>query len=542
MRHLLTLAACCFSATWSATLPADEIPADEVAAADTVVTVDDIATVAARIDELIAERWEADHIIPADDANDAEFLRRAYLDIVGTIPSVSEAREFLEDANPDKRRLLVERLLNDPRYVVHFTNVWKHVLIPEVEADFNFIYFAPLFESWLRVQLIENRPYNEMVYEILTTALDGQSLYGNGTGSVTPAAYFQAKETKPENLAAATSRMFLGTRIECAQCHNHPFDSWTREDFWSYAAFFANLQRDDGTGGFLASVREFLGQRKLQIPDTEQFVGPRFLGDAEPAEIENGSPRTVLAKWMTSDDNTLFAETVVNRIWAHFLGTGIVDPVDDFTEINPASHPELLSYMAEQFVAHDYDLKFLMQVITSTRAYRLSSQITDSSQTYAQRFAVMPLRGLSKDQLLSSVGEAIGRFTAFDISNPYVLFGDATPETEFREMFGEQDENATHRQTSILQSLLMMNGQLTADATSLQNGQTLASITSYPDFDTADRVEAVFLAALTRLPTDEEREQFVAYVESGGVSESQDAALSDVFWVLLNSAEFRFNH
>lgn len=556
MRHWLVLAVCSFSITWGAFVVSDdaatvdstapeavvvEEATAEVAPAETTPEAEELAAIVARVDALIAERWEADHIVPAGESGDAEFLRRTYLDIVGTIPSVSEAREFLNDQNPDKRRLLVERLLNDPRYVVHFTNVWKHVLIPEVEADFNFIYFAPMFESWLRVQLIENRPYNEMVYEILTTSLDGQSLYVDVNSAVNPAAYFQAKETKPENLAAATARMFLGTRIECAQCHNHPFDSWTREDFWSYAAFFANLQREAGQPGFVAAISEFFGSRKLQIPDTDQYVGPRFLGDDEPATVE-GSPRTVLANWMTSDDNKLFAQTLVNRMWAHFLGTGIVDPVDDFTEVNPASHPELLDYLAGQFVAHDYDLKFLMQVITSTRAYRLSSEITDTSQTYARRYAVMPLRGLTKDQLLASFGEAVGRFTPFDISNPYIVFNDATPEGDFREMFGEQDENATHRQTSILQSLLMMNGQLTADATNLQNGQTLASIINYPDFNTGDRVEAVFLAALTRLPSEEEREQFIAYVESGGVEGSQDSALSDVFWVLLNSAEFRFNH
>lgn len=533
MRHLLQLAVCGVMCLAGQMVRADDLAAE----------VADPSTVAARIDELIADRWEADHIIPAVEADDAEFLRRAYLDIIGTIPSVTEAREFLEDTNPDKRRVLIEQLLSDPRYVVNFTQVWKHVLIPEVEADFNFVYFAPIFESWLRVQLLENRPYDEMVYEILTTSLDGQSLYGYGAESVTPAAFYQTKEVKPENLAAATSRMFLGTRIECAQCHDHPFDSWTQEDFWSYAAFFANLQREGGAdNGIFAAIREFLGNRKLQIPGTEEFVGPRFLGATEPAEVESGSPRVVLADWMASDENTLFAEVAVNRMWAHFFGTGLVDPVDDFGEANPPSHPELLDYLAQEFVAHDYDLKFLMRAIMSTRAYQLSSRITDPSQTYARRYAVMPLRGLTKDQLLASLGEAVGRFKAFDFSNPYVVFGDTTPESEFNEMFGEQDENSTNRQTSILQSLLMMNGQLTADATSLQNSQTLSSIIHFPGFDTEDRVEAVFLAALTRLPTEEERAQFVGYVETGGVSGSQDAALSDVFWVLLNSAEFRFNH
>ncbi len=534
MRHMLTLAVWCASLLSVATLIADDAASPE---ADSQV---DVATIAARVDELIAARWEADHIIPADDADDAEFLRRVYLDIAGTIPSVAEAREFLDDNDPNKRRLLVERLLADPRYVVHFTGVWKHVLIPEVESDFNVIYFAPVFENWLRVQLLENEPYDNMVRDILTTSLDGQNIYG--TDALTPAAFFQSKETKPENLAAATARMFLGTRIECAQCHDHPFDSWTRDDFWSFAAFFANLQRDQGPNDFFAAIREFLGQRKLQIPDTDHYVGPRFLGDDEPANIDGRSPRTVLAEWMTSQENTLFAEMAVNRMWAHFFGSGIVDPMDDFSEINPPSHPELLSYLAQEFAAHDFDLKFLMQVITSTRAYQLSSEISDPSQMYARRFAVMPLRGLTKDQLLASVGEAIGRFTAFDISNPYVFFGDTTPETEFREMFGDQDENSTHRQTSILQSLLMMNGQLTANATSLENSQTLASIIHYPDFETSDRIDAIFLASLTRLPTENEREEFVAYVDAGGVSGSSDQALSDVFWVLLNSTEFRFNH
>jgi hypothetical protein len=510
------------------------------AAADAEQRWSEELRVAAMIDAALAQQWEADHITPAPLADDGEFLRRASLDLVGRIPSVMQAREFLSEASADNRREYIERLLEDPRCALHFTNVWRKVLIPEAGSDANLRYLIPSFDAWLRTKLLDNTSYRTIVREILDVDVSAANPYQYTV--TTPVAFYTTKEIKPENLAAATSRMFLGVRLECAQCHNHPFDHWTRNDFWGYAAFYASLERQQpGPGSFLASIREFLGQRKVRIPDTEDYVEPTFLGGEALPRSSAVRPRQAVSDWITSDANPYFARMAVNRMWAHFFGIGIVDPVDDFSDQNRPSHPELLDALAGEFRAHDYDLHFLMRSIAFSNAYQLTSRETDPSQSYPQRFARMSLKGLTAEQVYDSLAEATGRFEPFTIQNPYV-FNQQPQRTRFDELFGDESALAVDRPTTILQSLALMNGEFVAQATHVDGSQTLAGILDFPGFSTGDRVDAIFLAALTRTPTEAERERFVAYVENGGPRNDSRAALSDVFWVLMNSTEFLYNH
>jgi hypothetical protein len=516
----------------------------------------DAQALAERIDRHVAARWDADGVRPAPLADDAEFLRRAYLDLAGRIPSVAEARDFLDDKSPDKRRRLVERLLDSSRYVTHFTDVWRALMLPESDANIQSRFLAPGFESWVRKQLAKNAPYDEMVRELLTTPVGPQSFQGiraAGGADSNAAAFYIAKELKPENVAAATSRLFLGVRLECAQCHNHPFASWKREQFWGYAAFFAGLQRQ-GAGDFAVPGRELTDRRELTIPGTEKVVQARFLDGAEPRWKARASARETLADWMTSADNPYFARAAVNRLWGYFFGTGLVDPVDDMvgSERVP-SHPELLDDLAREFAAHHFDLKFLIRAITTSKTYQLTSARTHPSQDEPQLFARMAVKGLTAEQLFDSLGQATGYQEPRNNLPPgVVVFGNASARQEFLTKFNNRSDKVTEVQTSILQALALMNGKLVADATSLERSETLAAVADAPFLDTRGRIETLYLATLGREPRPKELARLVSYVESGGSDgpgataadrdKNSKQALADVFWALLNSGEFILNH
>lgn len=511
----------------------------------------DAIALAAAIDRQVSAGWDANQIQPAPPASDAEFVRRVYLDLAGRIPAVAEVRAFLDDKRPDKRQRLIEQLLEGPRYVTHFTNVWRALLLPETGNNLQASFLAPGFESWLRAKLQQNTPYDAMVRELLTVSMQGRGRnpFGQPTDAPSPIAFYLAKEVKPENLAAAASRLFLGVKIECAQCHNHPFAEWKRDQFWSFAAFFAGLSRQ-GNGDFVVAGREMMvDRRELTIPGTERVVQAAFLDGTAPKWKYNTSARATLADWMTAKDNPYFARAAVNRLWGYFFGTGIIDPVDEMVGgEHAASHPELLDELARQFAAHDFDLKFLIRAITTSRAYQLSSLATHKSQDDPRQFARMPLRGLSAEQLFDSIAQATG-YRAATNGNPR-FFGNPGVRGRFLTQFANASDKATEVQTSILQALSMMNGQVTAAATDLERSETLAALLDAPFMDTAERIETLYLAVLSRQPTPRELERTIKYVEGGGSADDTSAdmeknynrALADVFWVLLNSGEFFLNH
>jgi hypothetical protein len=515
----------------------------------------DVAALAAKIDQSLSAGWTAAQVQPAPPATDAEFVRRIYLDLAGRIPSVTEVRQFLDDRRPDKRARLVEQLLEGPRYVSHFTNVWRALLLPETTANQQARFLAPGFEAWLREKLQQNTPYDVLVRELLTAPMNGGgNPFGPQGGRPSPVGFYLAKDVKPENLAAAASRLFLGVKIECAQCHNHPFAEWKRDQFWSFAAFFAGLQRQ-GRGDFVAAGSETPDRRELTIPGTERVVQAAFLDGKKPEWKSGISARATLADWMIAKDNPYFARAAVNRLWGYFFGTGIIDPVDEMVggEHSP-SHPELLDELARQFAAHDFDLKFLLRAITASQAYQLSSLATHESQDEPTQFARMPLRGLTAEQLFDSIAQATGYREGGNRNNnnPFIVGGRGA-RGRFLTLFANQSDRPTEMQTSILQALSLMNGPITAAATNLQNSETLAALLDAPFMDTTERVETLYLATLSRKPTPKELSRMVKYIEVGdsaddtSVSEADkqkhyNEALADVFWVLLNSGEFFLNH
>jgi hypothetical protein len=513
---------------------------------------DDIATL---IDRHLAADWAARGITPAALADDGEWVRRVYLDLIGRAPRASETREFLDDPSPtaEKRKALVEKLLSLPAHAQHFAAVTRAAWLPQTLTNFQFVNAGVQFENWLRVRFRENTPADEVVRRLLTIPFtvnnqNPQFRFVQGTAadpdSQTLVGFYQANEARAENLGSAVSRLFVGVKLECAQCHDHPFAPYTREQFWEFAAFFAELNQPTAPlPGFVGPVQPTVESNRLRIPNTEKTVVARFFDGSDPNWGENRSPREHLARWLTRPENPYFAPNLANRMWAHFFGIGLIDPVDEPGDNNPPSHPELLEALGKAFAAAQFDNRVLIRGITRSQAYQLTSKLTHPTQTDSRRFARMNLKGLTPAQLFDSLVAATGhREPTFMRTNQFNLNPQPNnPRSQFFARFFAT-EKPTEASTTILQALMLMNGQFITDQTSLEKSEVLAAIVDVPGWDTKQRVAALFLTALARSPSPEELDRFASYVDRGGASGNAKKALADVFWVLLNSPEFLFNH
>lgn len=501
----------------------------------------DPQSLADRIDRRLAARWGAVGVEPAPAADDAEFLRRAYLDLTGRIPHPADARAFLADPDPDKRAKLIDDLLDSPRSAAHFAAVWRAALVPETAATAEARFFQPGFEAWLRQRFRANAPYDRLVRELLTAPISADPKAPEPVLrrpiDPNPLAFFAVKEARPENLAAAASRVFLGLQLECAQCHDHPFAAWSRDQFWGQAAFFAGLERH-GTGLF-APVSEAAGRREIKVTATGRTVSAVFLDGMPPDWVSGKSPRVVFADWVTAKDNPFFARAAANRVWGQLFGVGIVDPVDDFHDENKPSHPELLDELAKGFADAGFDLRFLIGSICRTQAYQRTSRQTHPGQADPRLYARMPVRGLTGEQFFDSLALATG-YREPTADRAGFDRGRNSPRDRFLTQFALQGKPA-EPETSVPQALALMNGAFVHDATTLGTSPTLVAVRETPGMDTAERIDTLFLATLSRRPTAKERDRLVAFVEGGGTGRRADR-LADMFWVLLNTAEFRLNH
>ncbi|HEV8058283.1 MAG TPA: DUF1549 and DUF1553 domain-containing protein [Gemmataceae bacterium] len=516
-----------------------------------ILNLADAQKLARRIDQLILARATSEGVPVGERSDDAEFLRRVSLDLSGRIPRTLEARDFLTDTKPQKRQLLIDRLLDSPMYVKHWTNVWRAALLPQANVP-EAQQFLPGFDRWLRDRLRENTPYDLMVQQIITAPLDNVGMrrrpqqMAAAYDEATPIAFYMANELKPENLASSASRLFLGIKLECAQCHDHPMDVWRRKQFWEFAAFFSGVQRTTPADNPVPGVKEDADLDKISIPGTNDTVMVHYLDGSAPKAKVNGSSRATLAAWITSSNNPYMAKALVNRLWAYFFGIGLVEPFDEMSEQNPASHADLLAELAREFQHHSYDLKFIMRAIALSETYQRASQRgrASASQEENRLFTNMTVRGLSGDQMLDSLVQATGLRDAGPagmapgLVDPRITGG---LRGEFLARFTSQDKPAEY-QTSILQALMLMNGRLMAETTDLERSETLSAIADSPFMDAHEKIEALYLTALCRKPRADELNKLVPYVESGGARKDPRVALSDVLWALLNSGEFLLNH
>ncbi len=472
-----------------------------------------------RVDELLQGLWSSSEVTPAETASDSMMVRRAHLDLTGVIPRVHEVREYLADQAPDKRRQMIDRLIDSPRHATHLANVWRNALLPDGFST-QLVDGAAEMQSWLRDKFAQNMRYDRIVGEFLTAT------GGDESG---PTLYYRALDLKPEKLAASTARIFLGLQLSCAQCHDHPFDKWSQDSFWEYAAFFAQVNSNRMGNTFLLTDSS---SGEVTLPDEDEAVQPRF-PDGRQAPAASGTRRVKLSIWMSSAENPFLARATVNRVWAMLFGRGIVDPVDDLSPNNRPVHPELLDELAEYFVATGYDLNELFRGIAYSNAYALSSE-SNSAEIGAQRkaiFAEMNTKVLTAEQLYDSMQRS--RL----MNEPQIVSSNAV-DNPVRASFVEQMEtrtSPTHYGVGIQQTLHLMNRWLgTMDSPGI-----VAAIDA-PFFSDDDRLDTLFLATLSRYPSTRERTALLPRIDS----ECEDAAAKrdDLMWALLNCAEYRINH
>lgn len=487
-------------------------------------------------DALLTQLWQKNGVSPAKPADEEELLRRVYLDLAGRTPSVTEVRAYLSDKSPQKYEAVVDRLLRSPDHASHLATVWRSFLIPE-GVDLTAFGGVQEFDRWLADRFASDDSYDEVVRGLLLA--EGR-LSRSG-----PLLFYTAVKLDPEQLAARTSRVFLGMRLECAQCHDHPFEPWAQKEFWGFAAFFAQISRPRGKLEAVSSVMQVrdVDRGDVMLPNSQTVVAPSFLDGAAIQEGKRGDARRQqLAKWLTSRQNPYFARATANRVWGLMFGKGIVDPIDDFgTQHKPVS-AELLNLLAGHFVATDFRLRELFRTVVLSSAYRLSSGAATDDTKRVELFAQMNVKTLTAEQVYDCISVA----TLLDSQA-------ATPEglnlnriaNASRDQFVQQFKTPAGHTTEYLggipQALTLMNGSLISSATGLQSSGLLKSLEA-PFFTNEQRIEVLYLATLSRRPHADEWELLKEFIPKGAQGNALREGLSDILWALLNSAEFTLNH
>lgn len=491
------------------------------------------------IDRLIHARHQKLGILPSDLCTDEEFLRRAALDIIGRLPAISMTKAFLADTRADKRARLVDELLRHPNYADHWAVRWGDLIRPNPSR----VGVKPVYllDQWLRDSFRANKPYDQMVRELLTA--QGSS-HEHG-----PVAIFRDKR-EPEDASAFVGQIFLGVRLECAKCHHHPNEKWSQEDYFQLAAFFGQMKRKgQGISAPISGEPEFWwygGEGQVTHPVTEAVMTPRPPDGPEMPYAKDRDPRAMLADWMAGSDNPFFAKAIVNRIWAEFTGRGIVEPVDDIRVSNPPTNGPLLDWLARDFAAHGYDLHHLIRTITTSRAYQLSSQPNEHNVADTKNYSRALKRRLPAEVLLDAVCDVTGVRDTFSGLPPgarAVQTWNHKLESEFLDAFGRPNASQEcpcerDRKPSVVQALHLMNSNSLQNKLSSQEG--VASQLAKGTLPEPRIVTELYLAAFCRLPTPAESQTALRFFSAPGAT--RQSAIEDLAWALINSAEFVFNH
>jgi hypothetical protein len=485
------------------------------------------------VDEAVHAKLRKLRLLPSDVCDDATFLRRASLDIVGQLPRAEEVRAFLDDPSAGKREALVDRLLARPEFADLWVMKWAELLQIRTLENRVSPKAALLYFEWLRDRMLRNEPLDQIVRDLLTAA--------GGTFRNPAANYFQV-ESDPLKLAENTAQVFMGTRIQCAQCHNHPFDRWTMNDYYSFAAFFPQVGRKGGD-----DPRETVffdsGAGEVKHPVTGQPMTPRFLGGAAP-DLKGRSRRTALAGWLASPENPFFARNLANIVWAHFLGRGIIEPVDDVRLSNPPSNPELLDALAARFTDCRYDFRKLVRDICASRTYQLSTRPNDTNAGDDSNFARARLRRLRAEVLLdciSQVTETPDKFSGLPRGARAVQIADGNTSTYFLTTFGRATRETVcscevKTEPNLSQALHLLNGD-TLHGKVEQGGVVKRMLKEGRSPEQI--IENLYVRCLGRLPTAAEAARLKGFLHDPKTTEQ---TLNDVFWSLLNAKEFVFNH
>ncbi|HEV2392871.1 MAG TPA: DUF1549 and DUF1553 domain-containing protein [Verrucomicrobiae bacterium] len=485
------------------------------------------------IDEAVYGKLKKLRLIPSAVCDNTTFLRRAFLDITGTLPTAEEIEKFAANKDPARRARLVDQLLGRKEFAELWVMKWAELL--EIRSRDNMVYpkAALAYFEWLRDQIQTNVPLDRIVQSLLTAS---------GSNLRDPAANYYQIEPDTLKLAENTAQVFMGMRIQCAQCHNHPFDRWTLNDYYGFAAFFAQVGRKPGDDPRETVIFD-RGSGEVKHPVTGAVMRPKFLGGDTP-QIKDEPRRVVLARWLTSPQNPYFARNVANIIWDHFLGRGVIEPVDDVRISNPPSNPELLGAMAAKLVEYKYDFKRLVRDICTSRTYQLSSIPNDTNAGDDRNFSKAALRRIRAEVLLdciSQVTETQDKFPGLPRGARAVEIADGNTANYFLTTFGRASRTTVCScevkiDPNLSQALHLLNGG-TVENKIDQGGvvRKLLKKGNTPE----EIIQDLYLRCFSRKPTDEELTKLEPFLKSGAKPEQ---VLNDVFWSLLNSKEFVFNH
>jgi hypothetical protein len=488
------------------------------------------------IDEQVFGRLAALGLPASEPADDATFLRRVTIDIAGRLPTLEESEKFLADADPNKRDNLVARLVDSTDYADYFANKWSAILRNKREGGGD---KSPTFafHDWIRDSLHENKPYDQFVREILAATGD---IHDNP-----PVTWYREVKDQTAQMED-TAQLFLGLRIQCARCHHHPFEKWSQQDYYGFSAFFAQVGRkrpDTKVQNAPERIFHRRGTAQARNPKTGKEVKPTGLGSPSLTIPEDEDPRHHLVDWMAAKDNPFFAKALVNRYWKHFFGRGLVDPEDDMRVTNPACNPALLDALAQDFIAHSFDLKHLVRTICNSQTYQLSALPNEFNRDDKQNFSRYYPKRLNAEVLLDAIDQVTGSKTQFGglpADTRAVQLPDNGFNTYFLTVFGKPESSSAcecerSSEANLAQSLHLLNSSEVQGKLTGGRAPTLAS----DQRSNEEKIRELYLLAFSRQP---EAEEF--QVALGHIAKTGDAkrAYEDIVWALINTKEFLFNH
>jgi hypothetical protein len=532
------------------------------------------------IDNLVVAKLRKLNIRPSQLCTDADFIRRAHLDAIGRLPGPDATRKFLADRSPDKRKRLIDELLERPEYATYWamkfsdwTGNGKYLSRYAMASNW-------MWQDWVEEKLSRNVPYDELVYGfVCATSLEGRTReeflaevkeirhktsgryqFDDGTYAKrkTNDLYWTNVERRnPDILVLQTANSFLGLRLECAQCHNHPSDRWTQRDFEQFKSFFMLARYCDpktgeenpkGRGYGDESVEPGVGKRYAGLV---KKVPPKLLGGREIPFVEGqADPRIALWEWMRSRENPYFAPAFVNRIWDHYFGVGIVDPPDDFNQGNPPSNPQLLTWLAKEFMDHKFDMKHVHRVILNSRTYQLSFQPNASNKLDKKNFSHALARRMPAEVLIDAIADTTGvpndygrvpRNRAVGQAMTAVRYSGSRPGYAMK-IFGRPDREKTcdcerSNEPSVAQALYLINDEDVLSKLNHASGRLPGLLKTMSD--DKEVITELYLAALSRFPSENELKLQLKYVEQ---AKNRESGMKDVLWTLINVREFVFNH
>lgn len=490
------------------------------------------------IDDLVYKKHQELGILTSPPASDEFFLRRVSLDITGKLPSIEMTEAFLKDTSSNKREKLIDQLLQDPNYADFWAVKWGDLIRPNPSR----VGVKPVYlmDDWLRSKFRDNQPYDQMIYELFT-AKGSSHAYG-------PVAMFRDKRD-PVDMASFMSQIFMGIRLDCAKCHHHPSEKWTQEDYYQLAAFFAKMQRKgQGISAPISGEPEYWwpgNHGNILHPITEVAMKPKAPDGPEFEYVDNKDVREELMNWLTDRKNPTLAKALVNRYWSHFMGRGIVEPIDDFRISNPPTNEPLLEWLTATFIEDEYDLKKLIKHITTSQVYQVSSSPNETNVADQKYFSRFLKRRLTAEVLLDAVIDVTGVSEVFSgtrkDARAMQTWNYKLPST-FLDAFGRPNSSEEcpcerDRKPSMVQALHLMNSTQLQDKLNSSQGR-IHALLQEPISD-LQMIERLYLTSLNRRPTENEVRLAQKYFAS---QLSRKIALEDLAWSLINSAEFVFNH